>query len=237
MKTIIGTEIYLSDDFSDLWLRALTRMPELWRKYNFIVFDNNPPNAMESEHVRLTCAMYDITYHRNAPSCRVGHSLDQLARYAHHYQHPYFIHVDIDCPILDKKHLTQLEKAMQDADVGAAIAANDDFAPYFSAFRTELVFDFSAGYYPVHEGMTDTPLRSAAKTGVFDHAQYWMHRAIESGYKVEQIDIPVLHAACASLLHSDSQRAILAGDEERQMLEQRHTEFWADDRVKQIMSK
>jgi len=237
MKPIIGTEIYLSDDFSALWIAALLRLPdEFFERFDVIVFDNNPPGREESERVRAKCEENGFVYHRNAPGSHTCDALDQLSRYAHYYKHEYYIHVDIDCPILDANHVYQLTNAIRNPAVGAAGASVD--APYFTIFRTSLVFDFSAAYFPVYAGMTNTPHKRMAETtgGIFDHARFLMHRIIESGYRVEQLDIPVLHAACPSLYEPESQRARIVGDEERRVLQSRHEAFWADERVQKIMN-
>ena len=141
-KIAVGTEIYKSDKFADLWLKAAcANIPQ---DISVIVFDNNFYGVAESKRVQDQCnSMIGFEYFRLLPNCHQNHSVEFIRQYALNIGADIYIHLDIDCPPLKGV----IEKLLQHIYDGADCVTEKAGAHAF-AVKTKLSLDMSCQRLP-----------------------------------------------------------------------------------------
>ena len=236
IKIIVGTEIYRSEKFSNLWLKAAkVNIPA---DVPVIVFDNNPENWPESKKVEKTCNESGYRYFKLAPNSWQDTSVEALMRYASDEYYDVYFHLDIDCPPLKG----MFEKMIAHILDGATAVTEKAGAHCFAA-KTVSTRGMSCRRLPFLSGESETRFShftSKPNHGglrYFDHCRLIFHRLESRGDRVDIVDYGFLHPAMASLFDPDSSRQYdIEGKQElADQLKAAHISFWNNEEVKDLL--
>jgi hypothetical protein len=237
-KIVIGTEIYKSARFSELWVKAAHA--NLNREIEVIVFDNNRilDGINESWKIKDAWNEFGFKYFRLLPNCHQNHSVEMLRQHAVNVGAEIYIHLDIDCPPLKGV----VEKIAAPVIVGSDIATEQAGAFCFAA-RTKSTTDLSCQRMPYRDGECKTRFSEFTSPpdyrGIrfFDHCRWMFHEIELRGGRVDIVNNNPLHATVASLGEAGSQRAHdLKGNPELiEHIKKAHEVFWNNDEVKALL--
>ncbi len=237
MKVILGTEIYKSDLFSDLWIRAANA--NVSDDIEVIIFDNNEYGVEESKRVEKQCSQINgFHYFRLLPNCHQNHSVEFLRQFAINQKADVYIHLDIDCPPLKDV----VDKLLYHIESGADCVTEKCGAHAF-AVKTLLTVDMSCQRLPFRDGEYRTKFSDLTSTpnelGIqyFDHCRWMFHELARRGYYVDTPDYNFVHATVASIGHKYSQRIenFREDDDFINHVKRVHTCFWNHPEIKQLM--
>ena len=236
-KIIIGTEIYMTEGFSDVWFRAAEK--NIPKDIRIIVFDNNPNDRAESIFVKYLCSRSDqFKYVRLLPHCHVGHTTELLRQYALNEKAGYYFHLDMDCPPLKGV----FEKMMWHIKDGAT-TVNEKAGSHCFICDTLATTDMSCQRLPWRDGfhtrfsvfLGDSNMNNGLK--YFDNCRAMFHELIIQGYRVDIVDYNFVHASAASYKDKDSSRVPdwINDKNIRTRIEQSHNAFWDNAEIKELM--
>jgi len=236
IKIIIGTEIYRSEKFSNLWLKAArVNIPA---DVPIIVFDNNPENWPESKMVEKTCYESGYRYLRLSPDSQQDDSVEALMRYASDEHFDVYFHLDIDCPPL---------KGMFDKMIGhildGAVAVTEKAGAHCFIAKPSSTNGMSCKRLPFLPGETTTRFSEFTSkpnyNGLryFDHCRKVFHDLEARGGRVDIVDYGFPHSTIASLNDKDSsrQRDIEGKKGLKERLQTIHDEFWDNEEIKDLL--
>ena len=238
-KIVLGTEIYMSERFSRVWVNAAKKyMPP---NIDVLIFDNNVNDQGEGSRIAKTaCAENGWLYHKMMPGCLQCHSVDMLYWYAACKPAEIFVHLDIDCPPLEGV----VEGIIAPVKAGASAATEIGGAHCF-AVRVSDVRDMSAQRLPIYRGEKETRFSQWITYSpedqygrrFFDHCRWVFHDLEKRGLRVDITNFGFLHAGVASLgkVKSTRYQDCVRVPGVVEAFAERHAEFWADPRIRELM--
>jgi len=236
VKIVVGTEIYFSDQFSNLWLRAakVNLPPDV----EVVVFDNNLEDRGESLAVQYKCLQQGCKYVRLLPNCHQNHAVELLRIHALNVGAEAYFHLDIDCPPLKGLYETMIAHLQPDV----AIVTEKAGAHCFIA-RTMATVDMTCQRIPFREGEQRTIFSDCAvetnKKGLrfFDHCRWMFHEMTLRGGYVKVVDHDFVHATIASLKEPKSHRLMEAVKFPSLLthVANVHDSFWGNAEIKELL--
>jgi hypothetical protein len=238
-KIVVGTEIYMSERFSDLWLRAAKK--NLPADVKVIVFDNNPYWQEESVNVRNKCAESFYKYVKLLPHCTLAHTAELLRQFALNEEAKYYLHMDADLPPLAGVFETMV-KHVEDGAIAATELGNGCCFICHTGAST----DMSCQRIPYRKGgprsrfsdKLDESYRNAANGLLyFDHCQWMFHELERQGHRVDIVDYKFVHATVASFKKEGTQRLrdYDGNLEFQRTVKKAHAAFWNNEEIKELM--
>lgn len=206
MKIVIGTETYLSEKFSKVWLDAIDDIQRITDTYDIVgvaLFDNNPDLEFESEILTLQCQRYNVDYYRNPPSCNIGIAVEQLAFYMHSKKADAMIHIDIDL-LPEQKHIERAVRYLKENKVSGF--TNMGGTHFFALTKGSCPEYMTAQRIPKSAAKGSSWWSGNCKGHLFDNMQYWFHYLQTTGWPVHVVNWDVIHAGGASYGQPGSMR-------------------------------
>jgi len=238
-KVVVGTEIYMSEKFSELWLRAAEK--NLPSGVKVIVFDNNLDWQEESINVRNRCAKLFYKYVRLLPHCQLAHTAELLRQHALNENAGYFFHLDTDCPPLAgvfEKMMSHIhngaiaatEKTSGCCFVSHTLAATDMTCQRVPYRGTEFRSRFSDMLNESHRNPSNGLL-------YFDHCQAMFHELELRGNRVDIVNYDFVHATIPSFKKKGSTRVRDYENNKplQDHMENVHRAFWDNAEIKELM--
>lgn len=240
LKVLIGTELHLSERFSQVWTRAAIEN-NLLSRFDIVIFDNNPEGKQESDLIQKRCKDTGLKYWRNPPNSRLHNTVDNLATMAREGGYEYYVHLDIDCPPVQVECLDVL---LEEVDRPGVAVVTDRAGAHFVAFETITCSWMPAGYHPMYEGMKDTRFRNTVENDHpnvagyhwFDECRWIFQHCVEIGKEVVVLELPLLHPCGTSFnVHGSRRwRQVVSGPKEYSNMKTAHRLFWSNPIIKQL---
>lgn len=232
LKIVIGTELYLSNKFSPIWVRALERIPRKTDTYeiaSIAIFDNNPlGNIIEYENI----FDYDEYIFANPSPTNIGVSIEQLGFFMHAHNADAMIHIDIDL-LPEQRHIEQAVKELKKPISGFTNLGGTHF---FGLNKGSVPEYMTAQRIPISAATGKSWWTQNCKGHLFDNMQYWFHYLHTTGYPVNVVNWDVIHAGGASYGQPGSMRTAevdAIGMKEWQL--KSHEDYFNNEKVKQFI--